>query len=200
MKLWINILAIIFYEEFIIFMVVFLDVETSSLHADIGSLVVVGFLLQKEEKFFFVENPKVEKEVLEEVIKFLDKIKKEKIYIWNASFDIPFLISRCLKHGIDVKVFTKLKVFDLLKFTREFLRLSSNKLDDVSIFFDLEKNIKVTGKNVQKLYEDYLSGDKNKKEEIINHCRDDLISLAKIYERAKDLIEFWEDKQKNFLF
>lgn len=200
MKLWINILAIIFYEEFIIFMVVFLDVETSSLHADIGSLVVVGFLLQKEEKFFFVENPKVEKEVLEEVIKFLDKIKKEKIYIWNASFDIPFLISRCLKHGIDVKVFTKLKVFDLLKFTREFLRLSSNKLDDVSLFFDLEKNIKVTGKNVQKLYEDYLSGDKNKKEEIINHCRDDLISLAKIYERAKDLIEFWEDKQKNFLF
>jgi uncharacterized protein YprB with RNaseH-like and TPR domain len=181
-------------------MVVFLDVETSSLHADIGSLVVVGFLLQKEEKFFFVENPKVEKEVLEEVIKFLDKIKKEKIYIWNASFDIPFLISRCLKHGIDVKVFTKLKVFDLLKFTREFLRLSSNKLDDVSLFFDLEKNIKVTGKNVQKLYEDYLSGDKNKKEEIINHCRDDLISLAKIYERAKDLIEFWEDKQKNFLF
>jgi len=200
LKLWINILAIIFYEEFIIFMVVFLDVETSSLHADIGSLVVVGFLLQKEEKFFFVENPKVEKEVLEEVIKFLDKIKKEKIYIWNASFDIPFLISRCLKHGIDVKIFTKLKVFDLLKFTREFLRLSSNKLDDVSIFFDLEKNIKVTGKNVQKLYEDYLSGDKNKKEEIINHCRDDLISLAKIYERAKDLIEFWEDKQKNFLF
>jgi uncharacterized protein YprB with RNaseH-like and TPR domain len=178
-------------------MVVFLDIETSNLHADIGSLIVAGFLVQKEEKFFFVETPRMEKQVLEEIVKFLDKIKKEKIYVWNASFDIPFLISRCLKYRIDTKIFTKLKIFDLLKFAREFFRLSSNKLDDVSLFFGLEKNVKVTGKNVQGFYEEYLAGDKTKKEEIINHCRDDLISLAKIYEIARDLIEFWEKKQKN---
>jgi uncharacterized protein YprB with RNaseH-like and TPR domain len=181
-------------------MAVFLDIEASSLYADIGSLVVAGFLTEKEEKFFFVESPKEEKKVLEEVLEYLEKIKKEKIYIWNADFDIPFLISRCLKHGIKTKIFTQLKVVDLLKFSREVLRLSSNRLDDVSTFLGIEKNIKVTGKDIQKFYEEYLSGSVEMKKEIINHCRDDLISLSKIYEKVKDLVEAWEKKKKNSLF
>jgi uncharacterized protein YprB with RNaseH-like and TPR domain len=181
-------------------MVVFFDIETSSLHADIGILIVAGFLKEREEKFFFVEFPKEEKKVLEEILEHLEKIKKEKIYIWNASFDIPFLISRCIKHGIKTKIFTHLRVIDLLKFSKEALRLSSNRLDDVSIFLGIEKNIKVTGKDIQKFYEEFLSGKKEMKEEIINHCRDDLISLSKFYERVKDLVEVWEKKQKNFLF
>jgi uncharacterized protein YprB with RNaseH-like and TPR domain len=181
-------------------MAVFLDIETSSLHADIGILIVAGFLKEKEEKFFFVEFPKDEKKVLEEIVAYLEKMKKEKIYIWNASFDIPFLISRCIKHEIKTKIFTHLRVIDLLKFSKEVLRLSSNRLDDVSIFLGIEKNIKVTGKHIQKFYEEFLSGNKEMKEEIINHCRDDLVSLSKFYERVKDLVEAWEKKQKNFLF
>jgi len=181
-------------------MVVFLDIETSSLHADIGSLIVAGFLTEKEEKFFFVEAPKDEGRVLEDILKHLEKIKKEKIYVWNASFDIPFLISRCLKHGIKVKIFTQLKIVDLLKFSREVLRLSSNRLDDVSRFLGIEKNIKTTGRDMQKFYEEFLSGNVGMKEEIINHCRDDLISLSKIYEKVKDLVEAWEKGQKNSLF
>jgi len=181
-------------------MAVFLDVETSSLHADIGSLIVAGFLKEKEEKFFFVESPKEEKKILEEILEYLEKIKKEKIYIWNASFDVPFLISRCIRHGVKTKVFTQLRVIDLLKFSREVLRLSSNRLDDVSAFLGIEKNLKVTGKDIQKFYEEFLSGNKEMKEEIISHCRDDLVSLSKFYERVKDLVEAWEKKQKNFLF
>ncbi len=181
-------------------MVVFLDIETSNLHADIGSLILAGFLTQDGERFFFVESPQLEKQVLVEIVEFLKSIRKEKIYIWNANFDIPFLISRCLKHGVDAKVFTDLKIFDLLKFSREFLKLSSNKLDDVSTFFGLDKNIKVRGRDIQKFYEEYLSGNLSLKEEIIKHCRDDLICLAKIYEKIKDLVEVWEKKQKNSLF
>jgi len=181
-------------------MVVFLDIETSSLYADIGSLIVAGFLSEKEEKLFFVESPRDEKKVLEEVLDYLEKIKEEKIYVWNASFDIPFLISRCLKHDLQTKIFTQLKVIDLLKFSREFLKLSSNKLSDVSMFFGIEKNTKVTGRDIQKFYEEFLSGNIQMKEEIINHCRDDLISLSKIYEKVKDLVEAWEKKQKNSLF
>jgi len=181
-------------------MAVFFDIETSSLHADIGSLIVAGFLTEKEEKFFFVESPREERKVLEEILDYLEKIKNEKIYVWNASFDIPFLISRCLKNDLKTKIFTQLKIIDLLKFSREVLRLSSNRLDDVSNFFGIEKNIKVTGRNIQKFYEEFLSGNTQMKEEIINHCRDDLISLSKIYEKVKDLVEAWEKKQKNSLF
>jgi uncharacterized protein YprB with RNaseH-like and TPR domain len=105
-----------------------------------------------------------------------------------------------LRHGIKTKIFTQLKVIDLLKFSREVLRLSSNRLDDVSTFLGIEKNIRVTGRDIQKLYEEFLSGNISMKEEIINHCRDDLISLSKFYEKVKDLIEAWEKKTKNFLF
>jgi uncharacterized protein YprB with RNaseH-like and TPR domain len=111
----------------------------------------------------------------------LIRLKKKKICIWNASFDIPFLISRCLK---------ELKPKFLL----------SLELDDVSTFLGVEKNIRITGKHIQKFYEEFLSGNKEMKEEIINHCRDDLISLSKIYAKVKDLVEVWERKQKNFLF
>jgi uncharacterized protein YprB with RNaseH-like and TPR domain len=141
---------------------------------------VTGFLKDKEEKFFFVESPKEEKKILEETLEYLEKIKKEKIYIWNASFDIPFLISRCIRHGIKTKVFTQLRVIDLLKFSREVLRLSSNRLDDISVFLGIDKNLKVAGKDVQRFYEEFLSGSKEMKEEIISHCRDDLVSLSKI--------------------
>lgn len=181
-------------------MVVFLDIETSSLHADIGSLILAGFISEKEERFFFVDTPSQEKEVLEQIIDYLEKIKNEKIYIWNSNFDVPFLISRCSKYNLNLKVFTKLKIFDLLKFSRELLRFSSNKLDDVCKFLGIEKNVLITGKDIQKFYEEYLSGHQNRKEDIINHCRDDLIGLKEFYERFKDLIEFWEKKQKNFLF
>ncbi len=181
-------------------MTVFLDIETTSLKADVGFLILAGFISEKEEKFFFVDSPFREKEVLEEILNYLEKIKGEKIYVWNARFDIPFLISRCSKYNLDLKVFTKLKIFDLLSFSREFLKLSSNRLDDVCMFFGIQKNVFVTGKMVQNFYEEYLAGNQKRKEDIIEHCRDDLIGLKKFYEKFKELINHWEKKSKNSLF
>ncbi|MGC8993256.1 MAG: ribonuclease H-like domain-containing protein [Candidatus Aenigmatarchaeota archaeon] len=181
-------------------MAVFLDIETTSLNADVGFLVLVGFVSDKEEKFFFVDSPIKEKEVLEQVLDYLEKIKGEKIYVWNAKFDIPFLISKCSKYNLNLKIFTKLKVFDLLNFSREFLKLSSNRLDDVCSFLGIQKNVLITGKMVQAFYEEYLSGNQERKKDIIEHCRDDLVGLKSFYEKFKELISHWEKKYKNFLF
>ncbi|MCS7093918.1 MAG: ribonuclease H-like domain-containing protein [Candidatus Aenigmarchaeota archaeon] len=178
-------------------MVVYLDIETTSLHADIGTLILAGFLNENSETFFFSDSPKKEKETLEGVVEFLKKIKNEKIYIWNVNFDIPFLITRCLKHRVDVSVFPKLKLVDLLKFSREKLRLSTNTLENVSLFLDLDKNLKLRGKDILILYQEYLEGKKENKEKIIEHCRDDLIRLKEIHEIAKVLIDEWEKQQNN---
>ena len=84
-----------YYKWNLILIVLFLNIETSSLYADIGTLIFAGFITEKEERFFFVETSRHERQVLEDMLKYLEKIKKEKIYVWNASFDIPLLISRC---------------------------------------------------------------------------------------------------------
>jgi len=173
-------------------MAIYLDIETTNLHADIGSVVVIGILTDNEEVFFFVDSPTTEKEVLSNFLEFLKKIKDEKIYVWNADFDIPFLLTRCLKYRLDVSLFTSLKIIDLLKFAREKLKLSSNSLDNVSLFFNLEKNLKLKGKDILLLYEEYLEGKNENKEKIIEHCKDDLQRLKELHKIFKTISDEWE--------
>lgn len=173
-------------------MVVYLDIETTHLHADIGSVIVIGLLINDKEKFFFVDSPKMEKQILEEFLNFLRSIQNEKIYIWNSDFDIPFLLTRCLKHRLDASIFSSLKVVDLLRFAREKLRLSKNTLENVSIFFGLEKNLELKGKDTLMLYQEYLEGKTENKEKIIEHCRDDLLRLKELHEIFKKVSDEWE--------
>jgi len=175
-------------------MAVYLDCETTGLDADVGMLVAVGILTEEGEKTLFVESPENEASVLKELFQLLEKHKGDEIYIWNAKFDVPFLLTRAVKHGVDASVLFQLKIVDLCKFSREMLKLSSNKLDEVSKFLELNKNLKVTGKNVQKLYLDFLQGKKANKEEIVNHCLDDIRRLKEIHEKMKKYVEFWKKK------
>ncbi|MEM5815147.1 MAG: ribonuclease H-like domain-containing protein [Candidatus Aenigmatarchaeota archaeon] len=177
-------------------MPIYLDIETTSLYADIGSIIVIGVLYNEEEVFFFVDSPSKEKEVLKTFIEFLNKIKNEKIYVWNSNFDIPFLLTRCLKHRLDTSIFSNIKVVDLWKFSKEKLKLSSNSLENVSLFFDLRKNLELRGKNILILYEDFLEGKLDTKEKIIEHCKDDLLRLKELHEIFKNLVEDWEKQQK----
>ena len=182
-------------------MSIYLDIETTNLTGDIGILVCVGLILSNgEEKFFFVSRPKEEKQVLEEVMGLLENLKDEEIYVWNSSFDIPFLLTRAVKHQVDATVLFRLKIVDLCRFCRENLKLSSNKLDEVSKFLDLSKNLKVTGKNIQELYLQFLQGEEDKKEEIIRHCLDDLLRLKEIHKKMEKYVEFWKTLNKKPLF
>lgn len=176
-------------------MTVYLDIETTNLHADIGSVIVIGLLVNDKEIFFFADSPKMERKILEDFVEFIKNMKNDKIYVWNSEFDIPFLITRCLKHRIDVSVFSSLKIVDLLKFARENLRLSSNSLENVSKFFGLEKNLSIGGKDTLMLYEEFLEGKVEGKEKIIEHCRDDLLRLKELHQIFKTISDEWEKKK-----
>lgn len=173
-------------------MSIYLDIETTSLHADIGSVIVIGLLVDDKEYFFFVDSPKMEKETLEKFINFIRDFKDRKIYIWNSDFDIPFLLTRCLKYRIDASIFSSLKIVDLLKFAREKLKLSSNSLENVSRFFELDKKYDLKGKDTLMLYQEYLEGKSENKEKIIEHCRDDLLRLKELHEIFRKISDEWE--------
>ena len=171
---------------------IFFDIEATSLDADIGMLIAVGMLLPDGEmKILFVDNPEKEAEVIERSVEILRKHKEEPLMIWYSGFDIPFLVSRAIKHGLDVSEIYDFKVIDLCKLVQENLKFASNKLDEVSKFFGIKKNLSVTGKNVQRLYLQAMNGDEKSKEEIIKHCEDDLKALQEIYKKLEKYVEKW---------
>ena len=95
---------------------IFFDIETTSLKADVGILVASGFILPNEEiKILFAENLEEEKDLIENTAKLLLQNKDEEIVIWYSKFDIPFLVSRAIKHGLDISGIYDLKIVDLCK-------------------------------------------------------------------------------------
>ncbi|MEM5882987.1 MAG: ribonuclease H-like domain-containing protein [Candidatus Aenigmatarchaeota archaeon] len=180
----------------------FLDLETSSLHADIGIIIAAGFILSSGKKeIIFTEEPEKEKETIEKALEIIRKNKNETLIIWHSGFDIPFLLTRSIKYNIDASILFEIKILDLYKFAKENLALSTYRLDEVSRFFGIKKNLSITGKNVQELYFQFLKNRDKAKKEIIEHCEDDLEALKNIYKKLEVYIRKTLDFQpKNFSF
>lgn len=172
---------------------IYLDCESSSLKGDIGILIAVGMILPNGEfKVFFAESPEDEKEVIKQTMETLRKFKGEPIYIWHSGFDIPFIITRAIKNNIDVSDLYDFKFVDLCRFAKENLKLASNKLDEVSKFLGISKDLKTTGKNVQELYLKAINGDREAANKIIEHCKDDVEALKAVHQRLKPYVDRWE--------
>jgi len=174
-------------------MPIYYDSETTDLNADIGILVATGFILPDGKLlFFFSDTPDDEREVIRKTYQTFLKFKDEKIYVWNTSFDIPFLITRAIVKKLNISEIYNLKFVDLCRFVRENLKLTSNSLSEVSRFLGLDKDFKLSGKDVQKLYIQHLSGNRRAKKTILEHCKDDLLRLMEIHKRLKPYIQKWE--------
>lgn len=139
----------------------------------------------------FVDKPEKEKEVIQQTMEILKDFEGEPIIIWYSGFDIPFLVTRAINYDLDVSEIYRFKIVDLCKLTQENLKLSSYKLDDVCKFLGIEKDTSNTGKDVQSLYLSWLGGNVDACEQIINHCRDDLLSLKQVFNKLQPYIENW---------
>lgn len=169
-----------------------MDCEASSLKGDIGILIAVGLILPDgESKIFFASSPEDEREVIEKTIETLRKFREEPIYIWHTGFDVPFILTRAVKNNINVSDLYDFEFIDLCKFAKENLKLASNKLDEVSKFLGITKDLEITGKNVQGLYLKAVKGDQNARKAIIEHCEEDIEALKAIHQRLKPYVDRW---------
>jgi uncharacterized protein YprB with RNaseH-like and TPR domain len=165
-------------------MKVFLDVECSNLNADIGQIIAVGIIKEKKKEVKFVEKLEDEKEVLKWLKKELEGC--DLVITWYGSrFDLPFLMTRAIINNIDMSELLKIPSLDLCEFCKKNLSFSKNNLSEVSKTLGIPKNGEVSGKDVLKLYLKSIHGDKKAKEEIINHCLDDLEALEKIFKKLE---------------
>lgn len=163
-------------------MKVFLDIESTSTKADIGQIVAIGILKENKKEVKFVEKIEEEKNVLSWLKKELEGC--DLIITWYGSrFDIPFLITRALIHGIDLSELTKIPSLDLCEFCKKNFLFSKNSLPEISKSLNIPKDKEIGGKDILNLYIKTLHGNKRAKEEIIKHCLDDLEVLEKVFKK-----------------
>ena len=163
---------------------IYLDIETSSLDADSGMTVAIGYAIgQDEPQIMFVESFDEERKVVYEIFQ---KIKNRKIITFNGTyFDVPFLIARGLKYNLYLP---KIEIIDLYIWARTFLRLQSRRFHEICLFYEIQHE-EISGKEVNELFIKAMSGDRNGKERIVSHLKQDIVALQKFHQKIMPLLE-----------
>jgi len=169
--------------------VVILDIETTSLEADGGIVVGAGLISEKgQAEYFPVRRTGEEKSVLVKLVQHLRSF--DVVVTWNGRFfDIPFLTTRLLSHGLDPRPVAMMRHLDLNEVVKNRLKLTFTYLDHVCDFFGIEKKRGTMGMDVPRLYVRALEGDRKALGVIRDHCLDDLQATRKVYLRLKPLLE-----------
>ena len=175
---------------------VILDLETSSLEADAGVVVGAGLITEKSEGYY-LESRRTgeERDLLVRLAKRLDEYPT--IVTWNGrTFDLPFLVTRMLKHGLDPRPILNKDHVDLYELVKFRLRLTFTYLDHVCEFFGIEKKRNPMGMDVPGLYVRALEGDKKALGRIREHCLDDLRATRQLYLLLGPLLQAQHTKDR----
>ncbi|MEM2921117.1 MAG: ribonuclease H-like domain-containing protein, partial [Candidatus Bathyarchaeia archaeon] len=148
---------------------VYLDIETTSLEADSGMVISVGYAIgDSEPTVMSVRSYEDEQRVIANLI---DRVKNAVVVTFNGSgFDIPFLISRGLKYGL---YFPRVELVDLYLWAKKYLRFQSRRFHDICLFFDIPHE-EISGKEMNELFIKAISGDSGAWERITSHLIQDI--------------------------
>ncbi len=145
-------------------------------------MVVGAGLISEKGASSYLESKRTgeEKKLLVRLLKQLEEYST--IVTWNGrTFDLPFLITRLLKHGIDPRAILGKEHVDLAELVKYRLRLTFTYLDHVCEFFGIEKMRNPMGMDIPHLYVRAVEGDKKALRLIKEHCLDDLRATRKLY-------------------
>ena len=162
---------------------VYLDIETSSLDADSGMVVAIGYSGENEEPtIMFVRSFEDERIIISDIF---EELKDKQIVTFNGSlFDIPFLIARGLKYNLYLP---KIEMIDLYCWSRKFLRLQSRSFHEICLFYNIPHE-EMSGKEVNELFIKAMSGNSDSKERITNHLKQDIKALQHFHQKIKPLL------------
>jgi len=168
---------------------VILDIETTSLEADAGTLVSAGIMSDTgRAEYLEARRTSEEKSLLLKLVKRLESY--DVMVTWNGrGFDIPFLTTRFMKHGLDPRPILRKSHIDLADVVKGRLRLTFTYLDHVCDFFHIDRKKGPMGLDVPHLYVRALEGDRNAAGLIREHCLDDLRATRQVFLRLRPLVE-----------
>jgi len=169
--------------------IVVLDIETTSLAADAGIVVGIGLMPETgPAEYLPVKKTADEKKALTKLVSELEKY--EVVVTWNGrGFDIPFLTTRLLSHGLDMRPLTSRRHIDLAEIVKGRLKLTFTYLDHVCDFLGIDRKEGAMGMDVPHLYLKAQEGDAKARSVIREHCLDDLEATRKVFLKLKPLLE-----------
>lgn len=168
-----------------------LDIETTGTAADTG-LVTAYALLEggRPPKLHsrFIAGPADEGPALRDL--FARLRPTDRIVVWRGrAYDVPFLVTRALKHGLDASPLLRAKVVDVAEFAEKNMRLDRTSQSNLCRFLSIEKNTELTGDQMPMKFLEYLgSKDRARAREILIHCEDDVRSLYRIFLKMEPLL------------
>jgi len=167
----------------------FLDIEASNLAANFG--VMFAYCIKpswKTKIIAGITEPKtfkknLDKSVVEQCVE--DMLKFDRIVTYYGTrYDIPFIRTRALYHGLDFPEYGRILHTDLYYMVRNKLRLNSNRLE-VACRAVFGKSQKTHIEN--EYWIRALMNDKESLAYILDHCKKDVLETERLFHK---MVEF----------
>lgn len=146
------------------------------------AIICACYKWEGEDRVHSIEwNRGDDRELVKKLAKILDSA--DEVVTQNGdNFDIKWLRTRCLYHGVTLSV--KFNSLDTLKMARAGFKFNSNKLDYMGKFLGLGEKIKTEGE----LWRDItLKNDKVAMGKMVTYCKQDVALLEKVYKKLQVL-------------
>ena len=163
----------------------FVDIETLGLDPIESRLIAIGYDLDGQTEVIIDED---ERKVIEDFLKVFNNYNNVVIVGYNIlNFDLPFLVARGLKHGInEVQKIRTTYIVDLMDVVTRYLTTSKRKWvkqKEICSFLGMETRDVIDGSEIPRLFE------QKDFESIKQHCLNDLRLTKELFMRLKDLVK-----------
>lgn len=172
------------------------DIEASNLDADYGIMLSYCILDDKTDKIYkgVITKKDLEKNLDKRLVQqcINDLLKFDIITgFYSTGFDFPFIRTRALIHNIKFPEYMSLKHKDVYYIAKSKLKLSSNRLENVSrVLFGESVKTRIDSKN----WIGALRGDKKCLDYILDHNEKDVKELKRVYWK---LINYTKETNKS---
>lgn len=169
-----------------------LDIEASNLNANFG--IVLSYCIKEDEGKIIKRliEPKHMKDGSFDkhlMIQFCKDVRKfDRLTTWyGGGFDIPFLRTRCVFHGLDFPLHGEVAHTDVWFIARKKFRFHSNRMEVVAKFFN------IAAKNhplVPEIWLKCMTGDRKALKFVLTHNVEDVETLEQIYHKIIEYKRF----------
>jgi len=124
-----------------------------------------------------------DRELLEKFMQIMDSAD-EVVGQNSDNFDIKWLRTRCLSHGIQAQ--PEYQSVDTYKLAKKYFRFNSNKLDYMSSFMGFGNKLH-TGYDLWKKI--VLNNDQKAMNQMVKYCKKDVLLLEKVHNKMKNYVK-----------
>lgn len=165
--------------------IAFLDIETFSRDADWGEILCWVIADEDGHKMFDCRKGNSDFSVVHSCLVTLSSFDVI-VGHYSRRFDMPYVVTRALYHGLDVPPRNTWKQIDLWRFCKDKLSLARNS--QVALSLLLRQKSKKSWVDGYAWSNAAFRGDKKALQQILNHCKVDVEELRNNYMAIKHLL------------